>query len=600
MNNEAITTTTIEKKEYIKYFLYLHQCSRVCIDNDKSLDVIYDLFKHAKRVDDIRQLNLEQCLYYAIYFKINNNMEKVEEYNSLADNIANSSQNSNDLIKLGQYYEDYYDRYKNEARDQAKIKITECYENAIKLGNLKGYIELGYLNLDADGDSQHIIKYLNIALEKYESNPKNYSQDIIMEIYEHLGDYYETDSPNEELMLKYNNLAISLGSVLAIHRIGEYYERNENTEKMIEYYLMAIEKNHCESMLNLSQYYRYKDTPNIKLMEKYCMMAINNHNNIEAIGHLSFLYQHERPQSNKTRRKLLQVLLKGVEFYDWRSMLDLAKFYSENHAPEEMVKCYINAIKFGVPVAALLLGDYFHTMNRIDEMIDLYTIAINFNYKTISLKAMYKLATYYQFHGLFDKMLTYYQMIIDKSIEPSECLYLTYVNLANYYYKIEKNSDLMLKYTFLAKDNYYPIDVNNYYYNALPSAPIYNLWNHLDKYYKAYPNDYSFLKLFFQSNQKDNVFHTLACNSINRRFTDNKNLIPKQNIESFCQCNFQGIPGINDEIKLKQYIVRKTNIFPIKLSMDLQLTFMEMLSISSQKCCLPKDLILHIAGYLFI
>ena len=79
---------------------------------------------------------------------------------------------------------------------------------------------------------------------------------------------------------------------------------------------------------------------------------------------------------------------------------------------------------------------------------------------------------------------------------------------------------------------------------------------------------------------------------INEKFKDDINL-PKKYHYSFCKWNSQ---KLNKIVKMKQYILKKTGLFPKKYDEEYITHFCEIISIKSK---LPKDIMNLIAGHLF-
>ena len=163
------------------------------------------------------------------------------------------------------------------------------------------------------------------------------------------------------------------------------------------------------------------------------------------------------------------------------------------------------------------------------------------------------------------EMKKYYLMAIDKG--ESKAMY----NLGYYYEDVEKDYVEMKKYYLMA------IDKGN-------SDAMINLGN----YYYQNIEDYSFLTLPYKNKTIINI--------INNKFKKDNNL-PKEFYESFCQWNFQNI-DIDIKVKNKQYILKKTNIYPTNYKEEYMIPFMELTS--CKKSYFPKDIMNMIAGYLFV
>ena len=95
---------------------------------------------------------------------------------------------------------------------------------------------------------------------------------------------------------------------------------------------------------------------------------------------------------------------------------------------------------------------------------------------------------------------------------------------------------------------------------------------------------------------QSNDFHQL----INDKLLANNTKLPKKFYTSFCKWNFV---GKSNELHMKQYILKKTGIFPTNYTLDAEslIYFMELLSLlNNPQLILPKDVMLTICGYLFI
>jgi len=141
-----------------------------------------------------------------------------------------------------------------------------------------------------------------------------------------------------------------------------------------------------------------------------------------------------------------------------------------------------------------------------------------------------------------------------------------------YYDEIEKNYDLMKKYYLMA------IELNN-------SPAMYNL---ADYYKKIGKNDQTFVELYKYEDKK--YFIKL----FNYKFKDNINLDQKY-YYSFLQWKSE---KISHKVKMKQYILRKTNIFPKNYDKKYLFHFIEFISLKNTR--LAKDILNLIAGHLFI
>ena len=164
----------------------------------------------------------------------------------------------------------------------------------------------------------------------------------------------------------------------------------------------------------------------------------------------------------------------------------------------------------------------------------------------------------------YDLMKKYYLMAIQ--LNHSSAMF----NLAWYYQYTKENYDLMKKYYLMA------IELNNS-----------DAMDYLADYYeKNEKNNQSFVELYKYEDNFINLF--------NDKFKDNINLDQKY-YYSFLQWKSE---KISHKVKMKQYILRKTNIFPKNYDEKYLIHFIEFISLKHTK--LPKDILNLIAGHLFI
>ena len=143
-------------------------------------------------------------------------------------------------------------------------------------------------------------------------------------------------------------------------------------------------------------------------------------------------------------------------------------------------------------------------------------------------------------------------------------------NLGVYYEVVEENYD----------------EAKKYYHMAIEKGNI-NSLNNIVLYYKRNEKDLTFIDLYKYQKLSD----------IFERF-DYNITIPKKYHSSFCKWDLSQQSYM---VRNKQYILKKTNIFPCHNVSEYFFHFVEILSFSQdKKCVLPKDLMLKIGGHLFI
>lgn len=123
-----------------------------------------------------------------------------------------------------------------------------------------------------------------------------------------------------------------------------------------------------------------------------------------------------------------------------------------------------------------------------------------------------------------------------------------------------------------------------------------NSMRQIINYYKRI-DDFSFLNIKCDlSSLTESNNHLIYKDFLNIQFKKDFDL-PSEYHAKFCSLNLDNYITC---IKTKQYILKKTGIYPKNYNKKHMLPFMELLCVSGSKDkVLPKDLILLIAGYLF-
>ena len=178
---------------------------------------------------------------------------------------------------------------------------------------------------------------------------------------------------------------------------------------------------------------------------------------------------------------------------------------------------------------------------------------------------MFNLGYYYQFvEKNYDKMKTYYTMAIQHG--HTNAMY----NFGRYYQYVEKNYEKM--------KTYYTMAIQHGDSDAIQDLSWY--YEHEGKH------DLSFVDFFEIPAVRPLLSERLKV--IKK--------VPKEFHSSFCKWNFDD----DHELKMKQYILKKTGVYPCNYDPALLFNFIELVSLNNQPLTLPKDIILTIAGYLFI
>ncbi len=262
----------------------------------------------------------------------------------------------------------------------------------------------------------------------------------------------------------------------------------------------------------------------------------------------------------------------------------------------EMVYCHYMKSKFAEDISDM---NTFYVMNDYNKFIS--------NYK------------YYKIYGQKDYLTNLNGTYKIKDFDKAEKYYITALlnknpiaitNLAHYFYDV-KNYKEMEKYYLMAIESGYFMamySLGNYFYNMENNfeemkkyymmAVKYNCpfsMSKLIKYYNFKRDDFSFLDI----NPKNlNIGNDIEyCKFLNDKFKGNFTL-PLEYHSKFCAIVTK-VDSLSTCIRNKQYILKKTGVYPKYYDKEYMIHFME-LCISGTKNKLPKDLILLIAGHLFV
>jgi len=340
---------------------------------------------------------------------------------------------------------------------------------------------------------------------------------------------------------------------------------NENSLEKIYNLFKNIFKNNIfeEPSTDIEYFYYgvYYETigKNYDLMKKYYLMAIEL-NNSKAMNNLAGYYQY----IEKNYDLMKKYYLMAIQLNNPDAMYYLADYYETIEKNYDLMKkYYLMAIELNNSDAMDNLADYYrYTEKNYELMKKYFLMAIELNHSN----AMNSLAFYYETNEEnYDLMKKYYLMAIE--LNHSSAMY----NLAHYYQFTEKNYDLMKKYYLMA------IELNH-------SSAMY--W--LTLYYKnKNNNDQTFVELY-KYEDKDKII-----NLFNDKFENNINLDQKY-YYSFLQWKNENRSNI---VKIKQDILRKTNIFPKNYDEKYLNHFNKIVNLKNTK--IPKDILNLIAGHLF-
>ena len=167
-------------------------------------------------------------------------------------------------------------------------------------------------------------------------------------IMNNLGYHYDMIEKNYELAKKYYLMAVQHNNKEAMLNLGLYYESICDYVQMKKYYQMAIENLCSDSMYYMACYYENINI-NYQKMIKYYQMAIDN-GDIESLYSLGLYYQHKEKnftlmkkyyqmainKNHKNKKSLIQI----IENHEKQNQF--MKNKRKYQKLEECVICYSN------------------------------------------------------------------------------------------------------------------------------------------------------------------------------------------------------------------------------------------------------------------
>lgn len=358
-------------------------------------------------------------------------------------------QNREEFDRLLNKYKIYINTNNIEDDYIFNFKLISIYiEDYNKFINNTAWISFNGVYLYLKAIYYYIVKKFGIMLNilhNINNEIKGYSYTLI-------GYYYETIKHNKNLTLENYKKGLEKNCVFAAYRLGRFYQDyyDKNTiaiSNMINYYSIAIKNKHSFAMLLLGFYYITNSQKN--KAKKYYHMALTN----------STYYENETA---------IKIALYHLGFY-----------YNSVGNDELAKKYHLLAIEKQNTNAMCDLAIYYENIEKND------TLTVKYNMMAIELqnpKGMFNLAYYYSSKkNNYNEMKKYYNMVIElKNENYLECLegleYLEHslcstkskamLNLALYYFHIENNDDLGLKYILMAiqlNNPYAMLGIGNYY-----------------------------------------------------------------------------------------------------------------------------------------
>jgi len=136
-----------------------------------------------------------------------------------------------------------------------------------------------------NGDGDNILSILSMASGAYRSRHYDKAAEywlLAVDRYNSceammcLAEYYEEVVGNAELVVKYLQMAVDQGDIIAMYKLANYYDlKTHEVDLAIKYYTMAVDKDKdVPSMINLGNKY-YQSKKDVNTATKYYQMAID-------------------------------------------------------------------------------------------------------------------------------------------------------------------------------------------------------------------------------------------------------------------------------------------------------------------------------------
>ena len=155
-----------------------------------------------------------------------------------------------------------------------------------------------------------------------------------------------------QLMIQYYLMAIEEGSVIAMNKLGRYYQDvGHNEMLMVEYYKMAIINNSTYAMRKMGHYamlkmgYDWNGRSNLDIMKHFYKMAFS-HGDIKSAFHLGRYYQYYEPNKILMKKYYLIAIENISHFYKGTYSIH---YIQKTGADEECIVCYETKQMYATP-----------------------------------------------------------------------------------------------------------------------------------------------------------------------------------------------------------------------------------------------------------
>lgn len=409
--------------------------------DDSNIKNIYELYFNKLKANDnvceyTKYLTPTEKLYFGLYYKFSKNYDKMFEY--FIKGMDECEMGSFEH-EIGFYYYEQFNT-KN-MKKYYKLAIKKGFLNSMYEMHMYYYRSHNFICCDGCTKCQKMIKYLMMAYEdKYYDSSYNYDTNNTqiqrcLKIINLATLIIKYNEENHDILLK------SCDDVF--YSIGKNYEKENNNDKMIQYYKVASERKHIRSIKKLIKYYKnISDDDNV--IKYYSLKCDIRKDDIS---------------------------------------YKLGKYYCKKGMIDNMIEHYLISIEKECVKAIKKLSEYYRDIQDEENMIKYYTILNKHNNK-----AFYYVGEYYAKKN-DEKMIEYYNLAID-----NKCDKIKIYNALIVYYEKKGDEENIMKYLVTGKDFSSELSdkLNNYindnvhlmikYYDILDKYQLHSLNKMLSSY----------------------------------------------------------------------------------------------------------------------
>jgi TPR repeat protein len=279
--------------------------------------------------------------------------------------------------KFNEIVEDYLKKVKEGERDPVdnftdhyKIpkkfnKLQKYYLSEIEKGNRDAMFNLGLYHEKINEDEKEMVKYFLMFIGGETEDVEKYIQ-------------LKDQGEKEEYCL----IALERTPVGMYFKLGKFFEKEENYDKMKKYYESSAQYGNYMAMTNLGHYYHFKEK-NGDETKKWYQMAIN-YGSDKALFNMGSYYETEEKDEDKMKMYYF-TFLGGEKIYNQEYF---EKIMTSNTI-EKYALLAIERTDIGVMFA---LGNSYYEKKDYETMKGFFEMAIKFR----NIYAMRNMATYYR------------------------------------------------------------------------------------------------------------------------------------------------------------------------------------------------------------